>query len=138
MGNFCWTKTNYLFETMSWDAYTAALVADANVGTAALCGFPDGGLWAASGLTLQGTEGATLAARFSTPRSGQKLICGGVKYMATNCTEDFLTGKSGATGIAVTKSSKALIICVADAGMNMGSTLNAASSMAADLVGKGF
>merc|ERR1740130_2534606 len=123
---------------MSWDAYTAALVADANVGTAALCGFPDGGLWAASGLTLQGTEGATLAARFSTPRSGAKLICGGVKYMATNCTEDFLTGKSGQTGICITKSGKAIIIVTTSDGMNAGSALNAASNMAADLVGKGF
>jgi hypothetical protein len=31
--------------SMSWTAYTDALVADQNVSGAVICGFPDGGLW---------------------------------------------------------------------------------------------
>ena len=123
---------------MSWDAYTQALVADANVDGAVIVGFPDGGLWASTNLALQGTEGATMATRFSSPRSGVKLEAGGVKYMATNCTEDFLTGKQGQGGLCVTKSGKAVIFVSYVDGMNAGSALNAASNMAADLVSKGF
>jgi len=123
---------------MSWQAYTDALNGNAHVESSAIVGYPDGGLWAASGLTLQGTEGATLAARFATPRNGQKLVAGGVQYMATNCTEDFLTGKKGPNTIAITKSGKAVIICVAGEGMNPGSTLNSCMQMADDLNSKGF
>ena len=127
-----------LFIMSGWSAYTDCLNANGNVESSAILGFPDGGLWAASGLALQGTEGAIVAARFASPRSGAKLIIGGVSYMATNCTGDFLTGKSGPTGICVAKSGKAVIVCKAGQGMNIGSTLNAAMSMAEDLVSKGF
>lgn len=124
---------------MSWNAYTENLIAQGQTSGAAIVGFPDGGLWAASGtLALQGTEGAALATRLGNPRSGEKLICGGVKYMATNCTEDFLTGKSGQTGICVSKSGKAVIISIYGDGMNAGSCLNHNCNMAADLKDKGF
>lgn len=123
---------------MSWQAYTDALNANAHVETSAIVGYPDGGLWASSGLALQGTEGATLAARFADPRNGQKLIVGGVQYMATNCTEDFLTGKKGPNSLAIMKSGKAVIICIGGEGMNAGSTLDAAGKMADDLTSKGF
>jgi len=121
-----------------WDAYTAALIANANVAGAALIGKDDGAVWAQSGIELQGTEGAGLSARAKAPRNGQKVIVGGVKYMATNCTEDFLSGKSGQTGVVVASSSKALIICTGAEGMNPGDTMNAAMNMADDLKGKGF
>jgi hypothetical protein len=123
---------------MSWSAYTDALVANDDVAGSVITGYPDGGLWGATELALQGTEGAALAARLTNPRSGEKLICGGVSFMATNCTEDFLTGRSGPTGIVVVKSEKAVIICSYGEGMNAGNCLNAAINMAADLMSKGF
>ena len=123
---------------MSWDAYTEYLVNDANVSAAAIVGYPDGGLWAKKDIELQGSEGADLAARFSNPLSGQKLIIGGVSYMATACNDMFLSGKKGQAGCVLTKSGKALIICLYEDGMNAGGCNNAASNMAADLTSKGF
>ena len=123
---------------MSWQAYSDALVADPNVSGAAITGFPDGGLWCATDLALQGTEGAGLCARMSSPGSGASIVCGGISYMATNCTEDFLTGRKGSGGICVTKSGKALLVCVYGEGMNAGSALDACTKMADDLTSKGF
>ncbi len=123
---------------MSWNAYTDHLISQGHTKGACIIGNPDGGLWAASGLALQGAEGANITARFKSPNSGAKLIVGGVSYMATNCCDDFLTGKSGQTGIVITKSGKACIISLYGDGQNAGSCLDHASKMAADLNSKGF
>ena len=123
---------------MSWQAYTDSLNGNADVASSAIVGYPDGGLWAASGLALQGTEGAAIAARFGNPRSGAKLVVGGVSYMATNCTEDFLTGKKGPNGVCITKSGKAVIICVSIEGINTRNTMETASKTSKDISSKGF
>ncbi len=124
---------------MSWNAYTDSLITQGQTAGAVIVGFPDGGLWAASGaLALQGTEGKVMAERFANPRSGAKLVAGGVSYMATNCTEDFLTGRAGQNGICVTKSGKACIITFYKEGMNAGSCMDHNTKMSADLASKGF
>lgn len=124
---------------MSWNAYTDNLIAQQHTKAAIILGYPDGGLWASSGgLTPSGAEGPTLTARFANPGTGAKLVIGGVSYMATNCNGDFLTGKSGQTGIVAVKSGKAAIIAIYGEGQNAGSCLDHASKMAADLSSKGF
>lgn len=124
---------------MSWTAYTDSLIAQGATKGAAIVGYPDGGLWAASGdCALQGTEGATMCARFATPLSGAGLMVGGTKYMATQCDADCLTGKKGQSGVVVVKSGKACIIAVYGDGMTAGNCRLHASNMAQDLVSKGF
>jgi len=121
---------------MSWQAYTDAINnSGPGVTSSAIHGYPDGGLWTASGLTLQGTEGATVAARFNNPISGDKLVVGGVGYMALNCTQELLTGKNGSNYVAIAKSGRAVIIAV---GSNGSEASNAVEKMAADLVSKGY
>merc|ERR1711934_381679 len=122
-----------------WDAYIAALEADADVTQAAIHGFPDGGLWATSA-GFHNDEAATLAQRLQNPGSfaGHKLNVGGVAYMALNGDSDQLVGKAGHNNVAVVKSDKALIICVGGEGTNAGNTLNAAFKMAADLCSQNY
>jgi hypothetical protein len=115
------------------------LTANVDVATAAIHGFPDGGLWATSP-SFNVTEAKTLCDRLGNPGafSGQKVVVCDVGYMALNCTTEQLMGKKGADNIAVVKSGKALIVCQGTEGMNAGSTLDAAFKMAADLTSKGF
>mmetsp|Transcript_11184 Transcript_11184/g.16049 ORF Transcript_11184/g.16049 Transcript_11184/m.16049 type:complete len:126 (+) Transcript_11184:33-410(+) len=122
-----------------WDAYITALEAYPDVAKAAIHGFPDGGLWATSaGFNV--AEAKILCDRLGNPGAfaGQKVVAGGVGYMALNCNTDQVVGKQGPNNIVAVKSGKALIVCQGTEGMNAGSTLDAAFKMAADLSSKGF
>lgn len=121
-----------------WDAYTQNLIAQGQTSGAAIVGFPDGGLWAQTSVALQGTEGKDICDRFSNPFNGQGIVVGGVKYMATACNDQQLTGKKGPTGVCITKSGRAVIISVYGEGQNAGDCLNHNYKMSDDLTSKGF
>jgi hypothetical protein len=92
---------------MSWDAYTAAMLSSGQMTGAAIIGH-NGGIWHDSGVGFTGDESVQLANRMTNFNSGAGIVINGAKFMATQCTEDCLTGRKGTCGIVVYKSSQVM------------------------------
>jgi len=123
---------------MSWDAYTAALLAYPDVSAAGIYGH-NGGVWSQNQMTASPEEILAFVARFQNPRTGAKLVVDGKQFIATLCTEEFLTGRNKqGVGLAVVMSSMAVLVVQSGEGCNPGNALNAVTKMADDLKSKNF
>lgn len=120
----------------SWSPYTDAIIASKHA-VAGIIGFFIGGRYgilAVSGdIDPTSEEIEALFKRFENPASGQKLIVGGLKFMATNCNSEVLTGRNGAKGIVVAISHKTIVIGISGEGQNQGICLNIVNNIVSNL-----
>ncbi|MFD4786125.1 profilin [Streptomyces sp. NPDC058459] len=97
----------------SWQEYVdEQLVGTGHVRSGAIIGVTDGGTWAASRDVIKANEGPVIVQLFKNPGEAfaRGITVGGVKYMAIKADDSSIYGKKGATGVALAKTGKTIVI----------------------------